>query len=310
MRIFITGISGLLGLNAAIQLKDRHEVSGAYLSHPVFVKGIDIFTLNLVEEKPLQKAMALIQPQLILHTAGLANVDACEKDVEQAELLHVQASEYVARAALTVGAAMVHISTDHLSDGTQPLVLEDVSPNPLNVYARTKWLSEEVVRRTFKEALIIRTNFFGWSTSVKTSFSDWILAGLKEGNNLSLFKDVHFTPILINDLVTFIEELVRRGAKGTYNVASSERVSKYDFGVQLAKTFGFSTKQLRPTSVQDAALSAQRPLDMSLSTNKVTSLLGRPMPRVSDSLENYKKLGEEGWPESLRQAMSQGLPTN
>ena len=67
MRIFITGISGLLGLNAAIQLKDRHEVSGVYLSHPVHLKDINAFPLSLFDEKSLQKAVALIQPHLVLH---------------------------------------------------------------------------------------------------------------------------------------------------------------------------------------------------------------------------------------------------
>ena len=310
MRLFVTGISGLLGLNAALQLKDRHEVSGAFLTHPVRIEGVRIFRLDLTDEAATRELIAEVRPEVVLHTAGLTNVDACEKDPAGAERLHVEASAHVARAARAAGATMVHISTDHLSDGTKALISETAPPAPINEYARTKWRAEQAVAGICPEALIIRTNFFGWGTPVKASFSDWILGGLRQQHELPLFVDVHITPILINALVEMLERLLGRGAKGVYNVGGGERVSKYEFGVRLARTFGYSANTLRAVSVREAPLRARRPQDMSLSADKVTTFLGQRLPLLDESLSRLNALGEQAWPDALRRTMAQSSGTS
>lgn len=303
MRVLITGVSGLLGLNAALQWKDRHEVSGIYYSHPVTIEDARIVRLDLLDSSAVAEAVTRLRPETIFHTAGLTNVDACEANPEGAEGLHVRASEHIAAAARQVGARLVHVSTDHLSNGTKSFVAEDAQPQPLNEYARTKGLAERAVARICPEALIIRTNFFGWGTPVKASFSDWILEGLRRGAPLPLFVDVQITPILINSLVDVIEELLWNGATGTFNVVGGERVSKYDFAVKMALTFGYPIATLRPVSVEDVQMRATRPHDMSLSAGKVSSSLGRRMPSIGESLSRLKELGEQGWPERIRRAM-------
>lgn len=303
MRIFITGTSGLLGLNAALQLKDRHEVSGAYLTHPISIEGVHAVRLDLTDAVAVAAELSAIRPEVVLHTAGLTNVDACEEHPADAERVHVRASEHIARTARAIRARLVHISTDHLSDGTKSFVNEQTCPSPVNHYARTKWLAEQAVAAICPNGLIVRTNFFGWGTSVKPSFSDWILNGLREGKSLPLFVDVHVTPILLNILVEVIEKLLLEGATGIFDVAGRDRVSKYDFGVKLAKTFGHSIENLRPVSVREARLRAPRPMDMSLSTDKVSAVLGHAMPSTNESLARLKTLGEQGWPDRIRQAM-------
>ena len=304
MRIFITGISGLLGLNAALQLKDRHDVSGGYLTHPIRVADVSAYPVDLSEAVAVEKIFKAKRPEVVLHTAGLTNVDACEANPAEAKRLHVEATRHVARAAQRAGAKLVHISTDHLSDGTGKFITEQSAPAPLNEYARTKWQAEQAAVKECPGALIIRTNFFGWGTPVKKSFSDWILDGLRSGRTLTLFQDVYISPLLINDLVDVIEELVQRKESGIFNVASRDRISKYEFGMRLAKVF----ELLRPDSFLPgrfrlAALPANRPLDMSLDTNKVTTVLGRAMPSVEDALQELKDLEGSGWSKKVWGAM-------
>lgn len=303
MRIFITGISGLLGLNAALQLKERHEVSGSYLTHPIRGADVSVYPVDLADAAVVEEIFRTKGPEVVLHTAGLTNVDACEANAAEAERQHVAVSDHVARAARSVGAKLVHISTDHLSDGTKAFVTEDSPPAPVNVYARTKWQAEQAATKACPDALIVRTNFFGCGTPFKQSFSDWILAGLKEGRALSLFMDVYITPILINYLVEIIEQLVLRKASGAFNVAGRDRMSKYEFGVRLAREFGYAVPGLRPVSISDASLRASRPRDMSLGTDKVSRVLGRSMPSVADSLSQLKALAGAGWPKRLWDAM-------
>lgn len=282
-------------------LKDKKYSWGVYYSHLTEIPEVETFRLDLTESRAVQRELAKIKPDAIVHAAGLTNVDACEENPTQAGRLHVHVSETVARAARATGAKLVHISTDHLSDGTKAFVDEESEPTPLNEYARTKLEAERAVMRICPDALIIRTNFFGWGTRVKASFSDWVLNGLRQGKTLPLFVDVFITPILINELKAIIEKLLDRGAEGVYNVVGRDRVSKYEFGVRLAKVFGFPVEGLRPVSVRDVALRAPRPRDMSLSSDKVSNLVDKPMPSLDESLKNLKVLEEFGWPQIIQQ---------
>jgi len=328
MRILVTGVSGLLGLNVAsttscstsyptlfghstdsLAFSRNSGVQwwGIYRSHPVTPQNVETFQLDLLDhlmgEAKVREKVLEIKPEVILHTAGLTNVDTCENDPAEAWRQNVTATESIARAAEAAGAKLIYISTDHLSDGTKALVTEDAPPSPLNVYARTKLEAEQAVIKICREALIIRTNFFGWGTQVKASFSDWILEGLRQGKEIPLFVDVYITPILINDLWGIIGQLLDKGAEGVFNVAGSERVSKYEFGARLAEIFGYPTSPLRQVNVRDVALKARRPLDMSLSTDKVVAYLGQRMPSLDESLAKLKDLGEQGWPQRIRNAM-------
>jgi dTDP-4-dehydrorhamnose reductase len=303
MKLFITGISGRLGLNMALQARERFQISGCYYAHPVALDGFQPLLLDATSFGPLSQVLGQVRPNVIVHTAGLTNVDECEADPITAYRLNVETAQHVARVARALGAQLVHISTDHLFDGTKPWQTEEDSPTPLNVYAKTKWQAEQAVREACPDALVIRTNFFGWGTSVRTSFSDWILHYLENSRDLTMFSDVFFTPILINDLVEFILDLVAHQAKGIFHVAGGERLSKYSFALQIAEQFGYQTDRIRAISVEDFPFQARRPKDMSLSSGKVESCLQVRMPSVAEGLERLRHLRERGWQQTLEQAL-------
>ena len=234
--------------------------------------------------------------------AGLMNVEGCETDPVQAFQLNVGAAERVARVAKASGARLVHISTDHLFDGRRPWRTEADAPSPMNNYARTKWQAEQVVMETCPDALIIRCNFFGWGTRVRTSFSDWILRSLEQRQELRMFDDVFFTPMLINDLIDVIIELIARESAGIFNVAGGECLTKYAFALKVAEMFGHSTGRIRATSVEEIAFKARRPKDMSLSSLKLEEHLHIRVPGVADSLRRVRRLGENGWSRTLTRA--------
>jgi dTDP-4-dehydrorhamnose reductase len=302
-RILITGISGLLGLNAALQWRETFEIAGHYLSHPVALPGIKTSRLDVEDRSMVFESMRLFRPDFVLHTAGLTNVDRCQLDPFLARRLNVDVTENVATAARETGARLVHISTDHLFMGNRQFCNEKTEPSPVNVYAQTKFEAEQVVQRLCPDALIVRTNFIGWGTSVRTSFTDWILSSLARGTSLKMFTDVFITPILVNDLLDCIVELLNLNVSGILNVAGSERVSKYETGGRTARYFGYSPEQIRPISVEEFPFAAVRPRDMSLSTDRVSTLLSRPMPDLDTSLKRLRQLKDESWPAAMERAI-------
>jgi len=302
MKLFITGISGLLGLNIACQAKGNFEVIGCYNDSPIESDGVEAIQLDLRDSATTESVIRSIQPDLILHTAALANVDQCEADPAAAQELNVTVAQNVAAISNSIGAKFVHISTDQLFDGKNAWRTEEDTAKPINVYGASKLAAETVVMAACPTALIARTNFYGWGTSLRKSFSDWILDGLEQSRELNLFTDVFYTPILINDLTEIIFNLVDHGATGIYNVCGSERLSKHEFGLKLVEAFGYSTNKINRSTVSSVSLQAARPSEMSLNTDKTANLLNIKLPMVSEGLRRLKCLQKSGWPKVIENA--------
>lgn len=305
MRVLITGVSGLLGLNLTLMMRGRVHITGCYWRHPIALDGVGAVRVDLLEPGTVASVVDRAQPEVVVHTAGLTGVDDCEADPDLARRLNVALAIEVAQAVHSRGIKLVHLSSDHVFSGTAPAPWhpEDEAPSPVNIYARTKAQAEQAVRQACPQALVIRTNFYGWGSPVRTSLSDWILAGMREGRELSMFTDVFFTPILINDLGEAMFDLLAAGATGVYHIAGAERLSKFDFAHRLAEVFGIPKPRIRPASVESAGLRAPRPKDMSLSTEKVARLLGCRMPTVVEGLRRLRALEEGGWPHELAAAL-------
>lgn len=303
MKLFVTGISGLLGLNVALQARERYQVSGCYHSHPIALDGVDAAEVDVTATDALEQTLTRVRPDLIVHTAGLTNVEACEDNPLLAYRYNAEAAGNVAALARSLGARLAHVSTDHLFDGTMPWRTEADTPTPLNVYAETKRQAEVLVLQAYPDALLIRTNFFGWGPPIRRSFSDWILQALSAQRELTMFADVFFTPICINDLIDRVLALLMSGTTGICHVAGGERLTKYAFALETARVFGYPTELIRPISVDDFPFRARRPKDMSLRSRRAEDLLEAGMPTVRAGLERLRGLHHAGWHQALEGAI-------
>ena len=283
-KLLITGASGLLGHALCEYFASTYEVLGLRLSKSIDVNGVSEAIVDLTQREKMRETLLSFRPEVVIHTAGLTNVDQCESDRSLAQLMNVTVTGFVSEACSEVGAKLVHISTDHLFNGEHAFATEDEKIEPLNVYAETKAQAEGQALLA-PRALILRTNFYGPGRPWRVSFSDWILGHFQKQLPITLFTDSYFTPIAIQNLAEVIAKLIVKDATGVVNVAGKDRVSKYEFGMQLAKRFGFDTSLIRQSSIADMHLKARRPKDMSLSTAKLAQILGAPAPGLKEGLE-------------------------
>jgi dTDP-4-dehydrorhamnose reductase len=179
---------------------------------------------------------------------------------------------------------LVHISTDHLFDGFSQLVSEEEPINAVNVYGSSKAQAESAVSAENPEVLIVRTNFYAWGTTYRKSFSDYIIESLRKKQLVSLFDDVYYTPILAENLIITVHELLEKKAMGIFNVVSDDRISKYSFGVLIAEEFGLDKSYIKKCSLHQNSFLVRRPYDMSLSNKKVCKLLGKNMGSVKQDI--------------------------
>lgn len=310
MRILIPGASGLLGLNMAWEAarvrqpesgSRSHSVIGIVKGHPLRTGEFEVRTADLLAPGALERLLEDTKPDWVINCAALAIVDDCEADPSLAYRLNVELPHQLAMHVARGGARMVHISTDAVFDGQRGEYTEEDPPNPLSVYARTKLEGERAVGEANPEAIIARVNLFGWSLSGKRSLAEWFFYNLQAGKQLKGFTDVYFCPLLANDLAHLIMKMLHQGLHGLYHVVSSDCLSKYAFGVQLARRFSLDEGLIAPISLSEAGLVAVRSPKLTLRSAKLKRDLGEDIPTISTGMDGFYRLYQQGFPQLIRQ---------
>lgn len=297
----ITGASGLLGLNFALAVDGRqHQVTGVDNRNPLGWINFKTRQADLTEPGIIEKLVKEIKPDVILHCAAMANVDDCEKRPQEAQRVNAELPGEIAASARKHSIKMVHISTDAVFDGQKGNYTENDTPNPLSVYARTKRDGELAVLSENPQALVPRVNFYGWSISGTRSLAEFFVNNLADGKDVKGFTDILFCPMMVLDLTDTLLEAVKKDLAGLYHMVGPENMSKYDFGVAIAKQFGFDEKLVHPASVSDGGLAAARSPNLTLATQKLGRALGHPLPAFAQGLAKFHNQYRHGFPQMLR----------
>ncbi len=300
MRILITGASGLLGLNLALETAAKHVVYGTAKDHLLNTPAFTVLPGDLLAPGAVDQVLDQAQPDWVIHCAALANIDACEADPVLAQKVNTEIPAVLATDVARGGARLVHISTDSVFDGRRGNYSEDDAPNPLSVYARTKLEGERAVLQANPDAVVARVNLFGWSISGKRSLGEFFVRNLQAGNRVNGFTDVIFCPLLANDLAPLLVKMLQARLSGLYHVVSPECLSKYEFGLRVAGRFGLDASLITPTSVKRGGLLAARSPNLTLRTDKLALALGEPLPTTSQGLERFYQQYLDGYPEIIR----------
>lgn len=297
--ILITGGSGLLALNWAVAVRGRFDVTLALHDRQASLSGVKTVQLNLDLIDTIQRELENLRPDIVVHTAGLTSVEICEENPALARHVNVDLAMNLAIVCAKLHIPMVHISTDHLFQGKEAFADESFSVDPMNMYGKTKAEAEVKVLEANPNALVVRTNFYGWGTSYRHSFSDMVMNALRLGKTVSLFNDVFYSPILAESLVNTVHQLVEKRANGIFNVVGDDRVSKYDFGLKLAADFNLDSNLIVLGKLADRASLVQRPYDMSLSNRKVSKFLGGVIGGLDQHISILKHQEENGLAQEL-----------
>jgi len=286
-RVLITGGSGLLAVNWALLIRDKYDVILLLHHKRISLAGVVTDHMPLDSKNNCQLVLDKHSPDVVINAAGITSVEICDSHPDMGKMANVTIPSYLSSACNISGIKLVHISTDHLFSGKFQYAQETDKPEPLNLYAKTKLQGEHEVLSNCHNALVIRTNFFGWGLTYRESFSDFILKKLRDNKSVNLFSDVFFTPILIEELCKKVSDLLDLGASGIFNIVGNERISKYEFGVRLANSFGLNTKLINATSVNRSDL-VVRPKDMSLSNRKLNNILDSSIPSLDQQFTSLK----------------------
>jgi dTDP-4-dehydrorhamnose reductase len=300
-RILITGASGLLGLNLALQASRQHDVVGVVNRNRLTNVPFEQMSADLGSPDEVQRVLAFSRPDWIIHCAALANLEDCEKNPTRAARINTWLPGYLAEQAGWLGARFLHISTDAVFDGETGNYREEDTPNPLSTYARTKLEGEQAALTANPQAMVARVNFYGWSLRGQRSLAEFFYNSLSAGQGVRGFTDIFFCPLLVNDLAELLMDMLGRGLSGVYHTVSSMSISKYAFGVAIANRFGLDANLITPTSWKEGGLAARRSPNLTLNTEKLAAALGSILPGIEPGIERFYRLQQAGYPQQIQQ---------
>ncbi len=280
-RILLTGITGQVGQELQKTLVPFGEVISM---------GRD--RVDFSQPDAVQQVMETVKPAIVINAAAYTAVDKAESEPDLAKLVNAVSPGVLAKAAKSIDAGLIHISTDYVFDGTQSSpYLETDATNPLGVYGATKLAGEAAVRAACDRHFIIRTAWV-YGAKGKGNFVKTMLRLGAEREELRVVTDQIGAPTWAHDLAVAIAQLVPQlsaDTAGTYHYTNSGVCSWYDFAVAIfeeAERLGFPLKIQRvvPITTPEYPTPARRPAFSVLSLKKVSALLGTHPPYWRHSL--------------------------
>jgi dTDP-4-dehydrorhamnose reductase len=275
MKIFITGGSGLFGSKVAeiAQARGDEVFSGYAHNLPEYGRAVKF---DLLDEKTISELVGKIEPEVIIHSAALTDVDRCEREQELAYKMNVDGTRAIATAAEKAGSFLIYISTDYVFDGLCGMYREDDRPNPVSYYGYSKLLGEQFCRGCIARTCVI---YGSRPASGKVNFALWLLNSLNSGKEVRVVTDQFITPTLNTNLARMVLETADRRLCGVYNLVGATRISRYDYALELAREFDLDKSLILPSRMADLMWAAKRPIDSSLDTSKARAeLMERPLP--------------------------------
>jgi dTDP-4-dehydrorhamnose reductase len=269
---------------------------GKLKSAPFQVHKVDLLHSNMIHS-----VIDATRPDWLINCAALADLEQCEEHPDRARILNAELPGELANICAKKDIRFVHISTDAVFDGTKESVYtEEDEPSPPGLYSQTKLDGERAVGQVNPQAIIARVNFFGWSLGGRRSLGEFFVHNLNEGKNVNGFTDVIFCPMLVNDTARLLLEMLQKGLSGLYHVVGPQSMSKYQFGVEIARIFGLREDLISQKSVLSSGLTAKRSHNLCLSTHKLSTDLGHEIPSFSTGLAEFYTQFQQGYPQKIR----------
>lgn len=291
MKVLITGSNGLLGQKIVRQLiknKVQFLATSRGENRNPNCPDTNYHPMDITDPADIQKVFEIFNPDSVINTAAMTNVDACEVDEENCRKINVNAVEHLYAACESFNAHFVHLSTDFVFDGADGPYSEEDKRNPLSIYAQSKADSEDVlINGDYKNWAILRTIIvFGRGENLsRSNIVLWAKSALQEGNPLSIVNDQFRAPTWADDLAWACIQSARINAEGVFHISGPETFSIYELVMRVAKFHGYNTDNITEVSSSTLNQKAKRPPKTGFNIEKARKVLGYNPMQFEESLK-------------------------
>jgi dTDP-4-dehydrorhamnose reductase len=283
-KILVLGASGLLGSHVFDTFAKRAETIGTYVNSTEHSKE-NMYYLNASNYDDLDSFILDLSPTLVINCLGLTDVEVCELRPEASWQLNAAVPSRVSRLSKRKNFKFIHISTDHFQSELRIPRTENDHMRPINQYGYSKFHAESSILAINSNSLVLRTNFFGHSSSGKRSILDFALAAFAKDQVINGFDDVIFSPVGIHEISRFLISENAERATGVLNFASEKPLSKYDFLLEVAKAKGYSDSLVLRSEIVSSSLKVRRPSYLALDPGRLIHEFNHYMPTIGVMLK-------------------------
>ncbi|WP_426349588.1 SDR family oxidoreductase [Alloiococcus sp. CFN-8] len=273
MNILVTGANGNTGKYMVKYFSKGHNVI-----------GFDRKELDVCNSETLLRTIENQNPDIVIHTAGISDIDLCERDETYAYKVNTLGTLNIAKACDYLNIPLVYLSTSYVFNGmkTSPYIEEDYC-DPINTFGKTKLAAEKLIRTVCKKHYIIRTSwiFGGYNCYIKNIIKNDPLIILSTKEIIS--------PTYIEDLCFAIDFIIKQNSYGIFNCVNGNYSSKIDV---ISFVLEASRLNKKVVEIPKEYLSdlTPRPRFSALSTSLIEKEFKLSLPSWQESIYTYISL--------------------
>lgn len=282
-KILITGSNGLLGQKLVYRLLKEPNIEVIATSKGEnrlkLQSGYTYQALDITDENAVKEAVLKYNPDVLINTAAMTNVDACETERDACRKMNVDAVEYIIKAMKlqTNSPHFIHLSTDFIFDGNNgPYRETDIPYPPNSVYAESKYTSEKLVEKSGLKWTIIRTmlvygvvDFMSRSNIVL-----WAKDALSKGKTINVVDDQFRCPTLSEDLAEGCVLAALQDKTGIFHISGKDFMSIIGLVRAVADFWQLDKNLIQPSKTATLGQAAERPLKTGFVLDKAIKELG------------------------------------
>lgn len=239
-KIYIAGSGGMLGEAFYSQFKNHYTLKCTD-------KDVNEEWLSFLDFRDLaayKKAVEAFKPDYLFHLGAYTDLEYCEKNVEDTYLTNTISVENAVYIANSLDIPLLYISTAGIFDGNKDLYDDWDQPNPLGVYARSKYMAERFVVENASRFLVCRAGWMmGAGPNKDKKFIQKLMKQIKDGKKeLSIVDDKDGTPTFTHDFAKNVKALIEKEYWGLYNMVCGGQTSRLEVAHELLSLLGLSNE--------------------------------------------------------------------
>ena len=264
--ILITGSNGLTGQKIIYALLKRKDVRCVATSkgpnRTMASDGYVYESLDITDPKDIEKVFSKYRPDVLINTAAMTNVDACEAQKDECRKMNIDAVQFLIDECRKYNTHFIHLSTDFVFDGMKGTAYSESDvPNPESFYAQSKYEGELLLQKSGLPWTIIRTIIiYGVVDDNKRSnLVLWTKNSIEKKQTIKVITDQFRAPTLAEDLAEACVEAALQGRTGIYHVSGAETKSILEWVNITADFFNLDKSFIIPVTTASLNQPAKRP---------------------------------------------------
>lgn len=266
--ILITGSNGLLGQKLIYALLERNKKNNSWNiiatskgeNRLIEKNGYTYEALDITNQTEVDSVFAKYRPDVVINTAAMTNVDACESDRAGAKAMNADAVAHLVNASKS-DCHFIHLSTDFIFDGENGPYKEEDVPNPLSYYAETKLDGEKIVEASSLNWAILRTIIvYGIVDNMsRSNIVLWAKDALTKGQKINIVDDQFRSPTLAEDLAEACILCAEKKSTGIFHVSGKDIMSVLELVYRVADFWKLDKTLVTPVKSETIKQPAKRP---------------------------------------------------